>query len=432
MTRVAGVNMLKPNSASGLKNTRLWNRLRMQLGGGVLFAVIAPMALLALFYPDFVESWSGRFTVAGAAIAAILSIFALRTISLYPGIRSSYFVFPVVLTVYGLIFSVFFLFRLDYSRATVLTSAGAMLVWLYFVQLMIERGPALRIGVVPIGEVAGLSGLPWLELEFLNEPKLCGHCDLLVADFRADLSDDWEAFLADCALAGLPVLHVKQVIEARTGRVEIEHLSENSFGSLIPFMGYLAPRRIIDFLAALTVGALLLPFFGLVAVAIKLDSSGPVLFRQVRIGYRGRPFRVTKFRTMVVQSNEDIRDAAMTQMNDSRVTSVGRFLRRTRIDELPQIINILRGEMSWIGPRPEAESLSRWYESELPFYRYRHIVPPGITGWAQVNQGHVVELEQVMDKLQYDFYYIKNFSPWLDALILAKTVQTIITGFGSK
>jgi len=126
------------------------------------------------------------------------------------------------------------------------------------------------------------------------------------------------------------------------------------------------------------------------------------------------------------------RSVAFTQDNDPRITRLGRYLRRTRIDELPQVLNILRGEMSWIGPRPEAEALSRWYEEELPFYRYRHIVPPGITGWAQVNQGHVFEIDQVTDKLQYDFYYIKNFSPTLDVLILAKTIGTVITGFGAR
>src|SRR5690606_19732396 len=136
------------------------------------------------------------------------------------------------------------------------------------------------------------------------------------------------------------VLHVKQLIEARTGKVEIEHLSENSLGSLIPFMGYLTLRRAFDFIVALTLGILLLPLFAVVAVAIKLDSSGPILFRQVRIGYRGRPFRVAKFRTMITRDDENPRDGAMTKPNDTRITTVGRFLRRTRIDELPQILNI--------------------------------------------------------------------------------------------
>jgi len=406
--------------------------MRVQMGGALVFAVALPIAILALFYPNFVGTPSAQFSAVGAAVAALLSVYLLRNISLYPGITSAFFVLPAVLTAYGFVYLTFLMLRLDYSRAMMLTAGGAMLVWLYAVQLMIARGPALRVGVVPAGRVASLIGVPALELSWLRKPQMTGQHDLLAADFRADLGDDWEEFLADCALAGVPVVHVKQLMEALTGRVDIEHLSENSFGSLVPFMGYLRLRRAFDFAAAIVAGILLMPLFVVVALLIKMDSPGPVFFRQVRIGYRGRPFRVAKFRTMVVHEVEASLENAMTRDNDSRITTVGRFLRRTRLDELPQILNILRGEMSWIGPRPEAEPLSRWYETELPFYRYRHIVPPGITGWAQVNQGHVVELDQVMSKLQYDFYYIKNFSPWLDALIVAKTGLTVISGFGSK
>jgi lipopolysaccharide/colanic/teichoic acid biosynthesis glycosyltransferase len=122
----------------------------------------------------------------------------------------------------------------------------------------------------------------------------------------------------------------------------------------------------------------------------------------------------------------------MTGADDPRITRLGRFLRQARIDELPQIYNILRGHMSWIGPRPEALELSRWYEQEIPFYAYRHIVRPGITGWAQVNQGHVTSLTDIDAKLQYDFYYIKNFSYWLDFVILARTAMVVFTGHGAK
>ena len=129
---------------------------------------------------------------------------------------------------------------------------------------------------------------------------------------------------------------------------------------------------------------------------------------------------------------EDERLAAMTGDQDDRVTRIGRFLRKTRIDELPQIINILMWQMSWIGPRPEAAILSKWYTNEIPFYRYRHVVKPGISGWAQVNQGHVAEVDEVHRKLQYDFYYIKYFSPWLDVLILFRTIKTMLSGFGAR
>jgi lipopolysaccharide/colanic/teichoic acid biosynthesis glycosyltransferase len=144
---------------------------------------------------------------------------------------------------------------------------------------------------------------------------------------------------------------------------------------------------------------------------------------------------VLKFRTMVPldrRPQADARTAAMTTEDDARITRLGAFLRRSRIDELPQIWNVLKGEMSWIGPRPEAEVLSIWYTSEIPFYRYRHVVKPGISGWAAVNQGHVANVDDVHRKLQYDFYYIKYFSPWLDLLIVFRTIKTMLTGFGSR
>jgi len=145
------------------------------------------------------------------------------------------------------------------------------------------------------------------------------------------------------------------------------------------------------------------------------------------------PFTVYKFRTMTVAvEGGDLRAEAMTQAADARITKLGRWLRFTRLDELPQIINILRREMSWIGPRPEAEILSRWYEVEIPFYRYRHIVRPGVTGWAQVCQGHVTAIGDVQSKLHYDFYYIKHYSAWIDLLIIARTVRTVVTGHGSR
>jgi lipopolysaccharide/colanic/teichoic acid biosynthesis glycosyltransferase len=169
-----------------------------------------------------------------------------------------------------------------------------------------------------------------------------------------------------------------------------------------------------------------------IAVAIRLESRGPALFRQSRVGHAGKIITVYKFRTMRPAEIEDERDSAKTRDDDDRITRVGQSLRKLRLDELPQIFNILKWQMSWIGPRPEAEVLSLWYTGEIPFYRYRHVVKPGISGWAQVNQGHVAEVDEVHRKLQYDFYYIKYFSPWLDLLILLRTIKTMLTGWGAR
>jgi lipopolysaccharide/colanic/teichoic acid biosynthesis glycosyltransferase len=209
-------------------------------------------------------------------------------------------------------------------------------------------------------------------------------------------------------------------------------LSENSFGSLVPARGYFYLKTVIDFVAAVAVLPLVLPAMAVIALAIRLDSSGPALFRQSRVGHAGQNIIVYKFRTMRACEIEEDRRAAMTADGDARVTRIGHILRKLRIDEIPQIFNILKGEMSWIGPRPEAAVLSTWYTSELPFYRYRHVVKPGISGWAQVNQGHVAEIDEVHRKLQYDFYYIKYFSPWLDAVIFFRTIKIMLTGYGAK
>jgi len=157
-----------------------------------------------------------------------------------------------------------------------------------------------------------------------------------------------------------------------------------------------------------------------------------VLFRQSRIGVGGKAFSIIKLRTMKHATAVEDVQAAYTQEADPRITRIGRFLRRRRIDELPQVINILRGEMSWIGPRPEAIQLSQWYEREVSFYIYRHIVRPGISGWAQVNQGNVAAFHAAREKLEYDFFYIKHFSFWIDLIIFVKSVRTILTCSGAR
>ena len=238
--------------------------------------------------------------------------------------------------------------------------------------------------------------------------------------------------MADAAVDGRMVYQVKQLQESLTGRVEIDHLSENSFGSLVPARAYFHLKSVADLALALALLPLLLPVMAGIAVAIRLDSRGPVLFRQRRVGRAGEPFHMLKFRTMVDGPSDGNIEEAITTDGDTRVTRVGARLRKSRLDELPQVFNIIMGQMSWIGPRPEAESLSTWYTGEIPFYRYRHVVRPGITGWAQVNQGHVASVDEVNAKLQYDFYYVKYFSAWLDILITFRTVRTMMTGFGSR
>ncbi|MEM9501134.1 MAG: sugar transferase, partial [Pseudomonadota bacterium] len=247
---------------------------------------------------------------------------------------------------------------------------------------------------------------------------------------------EWERLLARASLAGVPVYHYKQLTESLTGQVKIEHLSENSLGSLVPNQSYTPIKRLIDLLGSVVLIVLTLPVMAVLAVLIWLEDRQSPFFIQSRTGYGGHAFRMYKFRSMSnwVKSNggNEERDDVITKSDDSRVTRIGKFIRKFRLDELPQLFNVLKGEMSLIGPRPEANALANWYEENLAFYSYRNIVKPGLTGWAQVNQGHVANLDDIDIKLQYDFYYIKYFSFWLDVLIVMRTIHTIATGFGSK
>jgi exopolysaccharide biosynthesis polyprenyl glycosylphosphotransferase len=258
----------------------------------------------------------------------------------------------------------------------------------------------------------------------------------IVADLHYPHSERGERLFAKAALAGIPVYHCRQIAEMQSGQVKIAHLSENDLGSLIPNVSYASAKRAIDVIGALLLIPICLPLFAVVGTLIRLDSPGGAFFVQERMGFRGQTFHMIKFRSMrprdPMTDQMAEREDAMTKSDDDRVTRIGRFLRKTRMDELPQVFNVLRGDMSFIGPRPEACSLSEWYEAELPFYSYRHIVRPGITGWAQVNQGHVTDVSDVLGKLRYDFYYIKNISLWLDVLIALKTLRVIATGLGAK
>lgn len=408
--------------------------MRFQLGLGLLLAVGVPTAIRYPFETPGNGMEALRNSVIGSVAAVILGYYGFRRLTHYPGVRASYHILPSFAVSFGLALVVFFFGRLDYSRLHFLASFLLCVIWYYGVYFRLQRQQRLRIGVVPLGEISRLIQVPDVSWTLLSKDMPGDEpFDAIVADLRFDMPDEWERFLADRALAGTLVMHVKQMEESLTGRVSIEHLSENNLGSLIPGIVYGKVKRVWDLGLAVLTLPFMIPFLSLVALLIRLDSPGPVLFRQERMGYRGKSFRMFKFRTMRESGERgDERTAAMTQADDARITRLGRHLRKYRIDELPQVINILKGEMSWIGPRPEAVPLSLWYEQELPFYRYRHIVRPGITGWAQVKQGHVAQVEDVLWKLQYDFYYIKNFSFWLDLLIVARTLRTILSGFGAR
>ncbi len=190
---------------------------------------------------------------------------------------------------------------------------------------------------------------------------------------------------------------------------------------------YAPIKRFFDILLSGLLLLITLPFYPLFALIIKLESKGPVFFKQVRSGYLAQDFTVLKFRSMSVSNN----NFAPTGQNDARITKFGNIMRKTRIDELPQFINVLKGEMSLIGPRPERPELIEELEKQVPYYRQRLLIRPGISGWDQVSgEYHSPSVEDTTKKLQYDLYYVKNMSPALDVSILAKTLKTVVSRGG--
>lgn len=419
----------RPANRMSKINRSIINSLLFQSISGIVICAVLP-AIIRWGQVLLQEPSPGQIaSIMGTAIAYVLGLLIIRRLTDFPGGQATSYIIPGFIGSFALLVTIMFFWRIEFTRYQILIGFILSVGWSYGLFLLIRRSQLLHLNVIPFGSYSTLieeKGPRWHILDKPDFSSLYGRA--VVADLRADIPAEWERFLAQCALESVPVYHVKQVAESLTGRVQIEHLSENNLGSLLPSPNYLKVKRIVDIAGAACALPILLPMMLLLSLAIRLDSPGPALFRQVRMGYRGKTFTMYKFRSMH-QSNDW---QGYTQDGDPRITRIGRLIRKNRIDELPQIINILRGEMSWIGPRPEAIELSEWYEREIPFYSYRHIVRPGISGWAQVQQGFVAEVDEVAHKLHYDFYYIKHFSAWLDLLLLLKTIRTVLTGFGAR
>jgi lipopolysaccharide/colanic/teichoic acid biosynthesis glycosyltransferase len=232
---------------------------------------------------------------------------------------------------------------------------------------------------------------------------------------------------------GMKIEEAHNMYERTTGRILLDHLSPSW---LILADGFrqakvvLAAKRCIDILIAMIGLVLALPLFVLVGLAVYLESGSPVLFRQVRVGLNGRHFEILKFRSM--RNEPRAQGASWTSDRDPRITRVGGIIRKFRLDELPQLINVLRGDMSLVGPRPEQLSLADMLGQELPYYDRRHCLRPGLTGWAQVKYGYGATLEQSKIKLEHDLFYIKHLSLALDLAIIFETVKVLFSGRGAK
>ncbi len=406
------------------------------------YVIILTLALLILLVPPLLVAPSGFYlslvpldAFFNASIinglTLILSIKVLQRLASHPQRLPSIYIFPIVLTIFAIFLAVLILGHLQYSAKVLLLGLLLMPAFLAVFYTFDRRDRKLRLFCIPSGEVGLLKNSRLIKFKPLHRPALPSTpFNGVVVDFRDDsLSAEWERFLSECALKKVQIYNYLQLKEAITGQTDVKHLAENNFGDLSPSEFVMFTKRLIDILFLLLVAPVMVPLMLLIALWIMLDSEGGPFYIQERMGLGGKYFRVVKFRSMTI----DHGGSHFTEKDEShRITRVGKFIRKYRLDELPQFWNVLKGEMSLIGPRPESAKLADWYQKEVPFFMYRHVVRPGISGWAQVMHGYAAGIDEMKDKLAYDLYYIKHFSLWLDLLIWYKTIKTVVTGFGSR
>lgn len=417
-----------------------WQYLSVRTTVGWLIVSVVPAVLLFWGYiiADNIQLTQVHSVIASSS-AVVLSIIGLERLTQFPGQKSMITVLPTLLSVGLIVGLILLIFRLPYSVYYLSTSAIIGVLFCFMSQIYLRAVTQVTIAYVPIGRCQSLldiTDVRWVRLppcfEPASHPRLPFHA--VVADLAdSSLTAQWEQLLAETALQGTPVYNVLQVRESLTGRLPIKHLYENNLGSLLPSQSYLLLKRLLDMLVILITAFIVIPIALLIASIIKWQNRynrESIFFTQQRIGQGGKLFTMYKFRSMVASAEAN--GAQMATSDDMRVTKFGSFIRQTRLDELPQFVNVLKGDMSLIGPRPEQLDFVKRFNETIPFYRYRHIVKPGISGWAQVMQGYASDEDETKVKLEHDFFYIKNFSLTLDLLIVIKTIQTMVTGFGAR
>ena len=305
-----------------------------------------------------------------------------------------------------------------------------------------SRSPYKAVGFIPMGaekksrHLGAYKILPGKILEtpmgLVNEARRLKADEIVVT--ARDRGEQPLQALMECKLAGIVVTEFPSFWERQTGQIDLDALTPSwlifSAGFRMSWFRD-AGKRAFDVFVAMLILILTLPITLMAIIVIKLDSPGPVFYRQERVGASGRPFNVLKFRSMRTDAEKD-GVARWAQSNDTRVTRIGKFMRRTRIDEIPQILNVLRGEMSFVGPRPERPVFVQSLAEKIPYYDVRHRVKPGITGWAQINYPYGASDEDARAKLSYDLYYVKNWNLFLDAVILFQTARVVLWQEGAR
>lgn len=358
-------------------------------------------------------------------------VIVLPRVTRYLLVNKSLYILPVIISIYFIAIIAILLLRIDYSRLTLIHGFSINLLWLFFSTWLNRNESILKLNAIDNFDFSTLKTNQNIEIQVIEAPYTFDQIQQgIVVNLDNRLTLEQEKFIADCSINNIVIYHSETIKEMIEGKVQTIHLSESSFGSLGSPSRYYLIKRITESVIILASLPLLLPLMVVVGAVIKLESKGSVFYTQSRVGQSGKIFKIYKLRSMEIGSPKADSKFATEEME--RVTVIGRFIRKTHIDEIPQFLNVLKGDMALIGPRPEQEVFVKEFEKEIPFYGYRHIVKPGITGWAQTVQGYTADTDSTREKLAHDLYYIKHLSFWLDMNIFFKTFKTMLTGFGAR
>ncbi|QEZ47528.1 sugar transferase [Cupriavidus oxalaticus] len=373
------------------------------------------------------------------SVAPYLAAFMLLHRSLHlPAMEGNSLVgLAVTLPFAGLLFG-FAAFHIEYSRGALLLSYLITLGWIWagyrryvhnYVPLFGYTDPHTLAQLEGILAMPGAAPAARMRFEPVGSLEDAGHFDGLMVDRSATGDPERTRLLAHYKMSHVRMYSVERVGEMLTGRVGLAHIDENFLDDYAAHYLYGYLKRIIDIVAVLCLAPIAVPVGLAVTLAIRMETPGGAIFRQERVGLFGKPFIMVKFRSMGVDASAP---AQFAVRRDPRVTRVGRVIRKYRLDEIPQLWNVLVGHMSLIGPRPEQAPMVDQFSASIPYYPYRHLVRPGLSGWAQVQQGYAGSHAETVTKLSYDLYYVKHCSLALDLLIAVKTLRTLATGYGAR
>lgn len=410
--------------------------LAWALLGLLLFALNAALAETA-HHAGFVTSLFTR-TLLWSALPYLVAFVLLHRSLHLPSMEGNSLVGLAATLPYGALLLSFAAFHIEYSRGALLIGYITTLAWIWFgyrrfvgnyIPVFGYTDPGVLKQLEDILTMPGAAPASQTRFEHINSLQEAIRCDGLMLDRSATADPERTRALAQLKLSHVRMYSVERVGEMLTARVGLAHIDENFLDDYAEHYLYGFIKRLIDIAGALCLAPFALPLGLLVAIAVRAESSGPALFRQPRVGVFGKQFVMLKFRSMTCEDNAPARFAAR---QDPRVTRVGRIIRKYRFDEIPQLWNVLTGDMSLIGPRPEQVPMVEQFAQSIAYYPYRHLVRPGLSGWAQVQQGYAGSHEETVTKLSYDLYYVKHCSFALDFLIAVKTLRTLMTGYGAR